>query len=44
VARGSEVPFDVDVTNVRDLSLNVGDAGDGGYNDRADWLSVTATC
>lgn len=44
VARGAEVPFDVDVTGVRDLSLRVGDANDGGYNDRADWLSLTAAC
>ncbi|WP_369374770.1 NPCBM/NEW2 domain-containing protein [Promicromonospora sp. Populi] len=44
VERGAEVTFDVDVTGVRDLSLRVGDAGDGGYNDRADWLSLTAAC
>ncbi len=44
VTRGAEVPFDVDVTGVRDLSLRVGDAGDGGYNDRADWLSLAVDC
>ncbi|MFI9489740.1 NPCBM/NEW2 domain-containing protein [Promicromonospora sp. NPDC052451] len=44
VERGAAVAFDVDVTGVRDLSLRVGDAGDGGYNDRADWLSPTLTC
>jgi alpha-galactosidase len=44
VTRGAEVPFDVDVTGVRDLTLRVGDAADGGYNDRTDWLSLTATC
>nr|BFF21233.1 NPCBM/NEW2 domain-containing protein [Promicromonospora thailandica] len=44
VERGAAVPFDVDVTGVRDLRLRVGDAGDGGYNDRADWLSLTASC
>ncbi len=44
VERGAEVPFDIDVTDVRDLSLRVGDAGDGGYNDRSDWLSLTADC
>ena len=44
VTRGSEVSFDLDVTGVRDLALRVGDADDGGYNDRADWLSLTASC
>ncbi|GGM17454.1 NPCBM/NEW2 domain-containing protein [Promicromonospora citrea] len=44
VERGAAVPFDLDVTGVRDLSLRVADAGDGGYNDRADWLSLTARC
>lgn len=38
------MPFDVDVTGVRDLTLRVGDAGDGGYNGRADWLSLTVSC
>ncbi|WP_285103765.1 NPCBM/NEW2 domain-containing protein [Promicromonospora sp. MEB111] len=44
VERGTATEFDLDVTGVRDLSLRVGDAGDGGYNDRADWLSLTTTC
>ncbi|MEN3610681.1 NPCBM/NEW2 domain-containing protein [Plantactinospora sp. ZYX-F-223] len=35
---------DVDLTGVRVLDLVVGDAGDGGYNDRADWAGLTATC
>ena len=35
---------DVDLTGVRILDLVVGDAGDGGYNDRADWAAPTATC
>jgi len=26
------------------LTLAVGDAGDGGYNDRADWANLRATC
>ena len=44
VERGTAIDFAVDVTGVRDLSLRVGDAGDGGYNDRADWLSLNLTC
>ncbi|WP_203711588.1 NPCBM/NEW2 domain-containing protein [Asanoa siamensis] len=35
---------DVDLTGVRVLDLVVGDAGDGGYNDRADWAGLTASC
>lgn len=35
---------DVNLTGVRVLDLIVGDAGDGGYNDRADWAAPTATC
>ncbi|GAA2240899.1 NPCBM/NEW2 domain-containing protein [Promicromonospora sukumoe] len=44
VERGTAHPFTVDVTNIRDLTLRVGDAADGGYNDRADWLSLTTSC
>ena len=44
VSRGTAEAFDVDVTGVRDLDLLVGDAGDGGYNDRADWAAPTITC
>ena len=35
---------DVDLTGVRMLDLVVGDAGDGGYNDRADWAGLNASC
>ena len=35
---------DVDLSGVRVLDLVVGDAGDGGYNDRADWAGLNATC
>ncbi|MFC9111829.1 NPCBM/NEW2 domain-containing protein [Streptomyces sp. NPDC057092] len=35
---------DVDLTGVRMLDLVVGDGGDGGYNDRADWAGLDATC
>jgi len=35
---------DVDLTGVRMLDLVVGDAGDGGYNDRADWAGLNAAC
>jgi alpha-galactosidase len=44
VDRFTPKPFDVDLTGVRVLDLLVGDAGDGGYNDRADWAAPTATC
>ncbi|WP_431964786.1 NPCBM/NEW2 domain-containing protein [Actinacidiphila sp. bgisy160] len=37
-------PADVDLTGVRVLDLVVGDAGDGGYNDRANWSGLNATC
>ncbi|MFY1670570.1 NPCBM/NEW2 domain-containing protein [Plantactinospora sp. WMMB334] len=36
--------IDLDLTGVRVLDLVVGDAGDGGYNDRADWAALTVTC
>ncbi|WP_432196542.1 NPCBM/NEW2 domain-containing protein [Streptomyces sp. bgisy027] len=35
---------DIDLSGVRVLDLVVGDAGDGGYNDRADWAGLNATC
>ncbi|WP_432132610.1 NPCBM/NEW2 domain-containing protein [Streptomyces tendae] len=35
---------DIDLTGVRVLDLVVGDGGDGGYNDRADWAALNATC
>lgn len=44
VARGTAVPFDVDLTGARELVLHVGDAGDGGYNDRADWAAPLISC
>lgn len=44
VDRFTPKQFDVDLTGVRVLDLLVGDAGDGGYNDRADWAAPTATC
>jgi alpha-galactosidase len=36
--------IDVDLTNVRVLDLVVGDGGDGGYNDRANWIGLNASC
>ncbi|GII55500.1 alpha-galactosidase [Planotetraspora thailandica] len=36
--------IDVDLTGVRMLDLVVGDAGDGGYNDRADWAGLNVSC
>jgi alpha-galactosidase len=44
VERDHPKPVEVDLTGVRVLDLVVGDAGDGGYNDRADWAAPTATC
>ncbi|MEV5964006.1 NPCBM/NEW2 domain-containing protein [Kribbella sp. NPDC051952] len=44
VDRFTPKQVDVDLTGVRVLDLIVGDAGDGGYNDRADWAAPTATC
>jgi alpha-galactosidase len=44
VTRDQTVPFDVDLMGVHDLQLLVGDAGDGGYNDRADWATLDVTC
>lgn len=35
---------DVDVGGASVLTLLVGDAGDGGYNDRADWANLQVTC
>ncbi|GAA4558257.1 NPCBM/NEW2 domain-containing protein [Planotetraspora kaengkrachanensis] len=35
---------DVDLSGVRVLDLVVGDAGDGGYNDRANWAGLNASC
>ena len=44
VTRDQTLPLDVDLTGVHDLQLLVGDAGDGGYNDRADWGTLAVTC
>ncbi|MGO4594988.1 NPCBM/NEW2 domain-containing protein [Leifsonia sp. 2TAF2] len=44
VARGTAVPFDVNLAGARELVLHVGDAGDGGYNDRADWAAPLISC
>ncbi|WP_448006823.1 NPCBM/NEW2 domain-containing protein [Agromyces bauzanensis] len=44
VVRGAAIPFQVDVSGARELVLHVGDAGDGGYNDRADWAAPTIDC
>ncbi|MDQ7906283.1 NPCBM/NEW2 domain-containing protein [Phytohabitans sp. ZYX-F-186] len=44
VTRDATARIDVDLTGVRLLDLVVGDAGDGGYNDRADWAGLDATC
>ena len=35
---------EVNLTGAAVLTLAVGDAGDGGYNDRADWANLQATC
>jgi alpha-galactosidase len=37
-------PVEVDLTGASVLTLLVGDAGDGGYNDRTDWANLRATC
>jgi alpha-galactosidase len=44
VDRTATHDFTVDLTGVQVLSLQVGDAGDGGYNDRADWAGLRLTC
>ncbi|MGW1540071.1 NPCBM/NEW2 domain-containing protein [Streptomyces sp. NPDC002309] len=44
VTRDETREADVDLTGVRVLDLVVGDAGDGGYNDRANWAGLNAAC
>jgi alpha-galactosidase len=44
VTRGKAVSFDVNLTGARELVLHVGDAGDGGYNDRTDWADPLISC
>ncbi|SDK07815.1 NPCBM-associated, NEW3 domain of alpha-galactosidase [Lentzea albidocapillata subsp. violacea] len=42
--KGAAVPIDVDVSNVRMLSLRVTDGGDGRNFDHADWAEAALTC
>ncbi|MFD4676271.1 glycoside hydrolase family 97 catalytic domain-containing protein [Lentzea sp. NPDC058450] len=42
--KGAAVPIDVDVANVRMLSLRVTDGGDGRNFDHADWAEAALTC
>jgi alpha-galactosidase len=44
VDRTAPKTFDVDLSGVTVLSLQVGDGGDGTYNDRADWGGFRLTC
>jgi len=44
LTRDDVANFDVDLTGVRVLYLEVDDGGDGGYNDRADWTGLNVTC
>jgi len=44
VDRTATKSVEVDLTGVNVLTLAVGDAGDGGYNDRADWAGLQASC
>jgi len=44
IDRTATKAFDVDLTGVQVLSLLVGDGGDGGYNDRANWANLDLTC
>ncbi len=44
VSRDQTVPFNISLSGVHDLQLLVGDAGDGGYNDRADWGTLSIAC
>ncbi|MFD4637228.1 glycoside hydrolase family 97 catalytic domain-containing protein [Lentzea sp. NPDC058436] len=43
-AKGAAVPIDVDIANVRMLSLRVTDGGDGRNFDHADWAEAALTC
>lgn len=42
--KGAAVPIDVDVSDVRMLSLRVTDGGDGRNFDHADWAEAALTC
>jgi alpha-galactosidase len=44
VDRTATRSVDVDVTGTQVLTLYVGDGGDGGYNDRADWGGLHLSC
>lgn len=44
VTRTVSQHFSVNLTGTKVLTLLVGDAGDGGYNDRADWANLQVTC
>jgi alpha-galactosidase len=44
VDRTATRSVDIGVAGVQQLRLAVGDAGDGGYNDRADWADVRVEC
>ena len=44
VDRTASHEFTADLTGVRCSACSVGDAGDGGYNDRADWAGLRLTC
>ena len=44
VTRDATRAVEVDLSGVRVLDLVVGDAGDGGYNDRANWAGLAARC
>ncbi|MFJ5985217.1 glycoside hydrolase family 97 catalytic domain-containing protein [Lentzea sp. NPDC092896] len=44
VGKGAAVPIDVDVSDVRMLSLRVTDGGDGRNFDHADWAEAALTC
>jgi alpha-galactosidase len=44
VDRTAPKSFDVDLTGVQVLSLQVGDGGDSTYNDRADWAGLQLSC
>jgi alpha-galactosidase len=44
VAQSATQDIAVNLTGVGVVTLDVGDAGDGGGNDRADWANVQVTC
>ena len=44
VNRTATASVSADLTGAQVVSLVVGDAGDGGYNDRADWAGLQLTC